>query len=229
MKPLLIFDLDGTLADTSADLVGTLNVVLARHGAAPVAPADVQHLIGRGAVQLLAHGFGDAYAGFSDSRKQELLREFVAYYEDHLLDGTRLYPGVAGALRSLHDRGFPMAVCTSKNTRAADTILNGLGIRHHFRSVCGGDFFPGAKKPERAHVVGTLLQAGHANEHDAIFIGDSMVDVMSARNAGLPIVFVTYGYNDVDPVAADVDAVVAHADALAQSLCDLVANARAAA
>lgn len=209
MKPLLLFDLDGTLVDTAKDLVGTLNALLREHDLPLVDMGDAQNLIGRGATALIERGFGDHPQHNGVERKQALLKRFVAYYEAHLLDNTALYEGVATVLAQLHAAGYEMAVCTSKGTGPATTILEGLGIAHLFSAICGGDFFPGTKKPDKGHVFGTIEQAGRTPEQGAIFIGDSGVDVKAANNAGIPIVYATYGYNDVDGRAIDPDGLIA--------------------
>ena len=215
MKPLLIFDLDGTLADTSPGLVAALNAVLADYNEAPVAPASVLHLISQGVVGLLGGGFGSAYATMPDEKKQALSQAFVAYYEQNMLNEIALYPGIETALNVLSAQGFKMAICSNKNTLLVAHILEHLHIRHHFLAVCGGDFFMGIKKPDRRHVEGTMREAGfdESTAH-AIFIGDAMSDVNAAKNTGIPSVFLTYGYADVAPNASGADAVVHHANDL---------------
>lgn len=208
MKPFIIFDLDGTLADTAEDLVGALNAVLQSQGRCVMDVESVRHCVGKGAPALLEAGFGTEYLGFPDETKASLLAQFVSFYEAHLLDSTGLYPGIVEALENLSANGYEMAVCTSKNTRPAQTILNGLGISKFFMAVCGGDFFPGHKKPDRIHVAGTLIESGCEPGRVGIFVGDSSVDLASARNAGMPSILVTYGYNDLDPESSDATVIV---------------------
>ncbi len=145
MKPLLIFDLDGTLADTSHDLIAALNAVLVDHKEAPVAPDSVRHLISQGAVGLLGAGFGSQYAVMLEEKKQELVQVFVAYYEQRMLNEIALYPGIETALNVLSAEGFKMTICSNKNTDLAKRILEHLHIGHHFLAVCGGDSFVGIK------------------------------------------------------------------------------------
>jgi phosphoglycolate phosphatase len=224
MKPFLVFDLDGTLVDTARDLVGTLNALLREHDLPIVALHDARNLIGRGAPALLERGFGERLQACTANERQTLLKRFVAHYEAHLLDHATLYDGVADVLGALRADGYEMAVCTSKGTGPATTILEGLGIARLFSAVCGGDFFPGAKKPDPAHVLGTIARAGRTPDQGAIFIGDSSVDVKSARNARLPIVYATYGYSDIDPATVEPDAEIATFAALPDAVATIAAQ-----
>ncbi|MFL9871937.1 HAD hydrolase-like protein [Paraburkholderia megapolitana] len=224
MKPLLVFDLDGTLVDTARDLVGTLNALLREHDLPTVDMADAQNLIGRGATALIERGFGAHLQDYSSEQRQALLPRFVAYYEAHLLDNTVAYAGVATILEQLRADGYEMAVCTSKGTGPAKTILEGLGIAHFFLAVCGGDYFPGVKKPEKGHVLGTIEAAGRTFAQGAIYIGDSGVDVKTARNASLPLIYATYGYNDVVAESIDCAGVIATFSELPDAIAALEAR-----
>lgn len=222
MKPLLIFDLDGTLADTSHGLIAALNAVLADYREAPVASASVRHLISQGAVGLLGAGFGSAYATMPDEKKQALFQAFVAYYEQGMLNEIALYPGIETVLNVLSGEGFKMAICSNKHTHLVEHILEHLHIKHHFPVVCGGDFFSGIKKPDRRHVEGTMAQAGfEVSKAHAIFIGDAMNDIKAAKNTGIPSIFVTYGYGDVPPNASGANAIVHHANDLPVAISTL--------
>ncbi len=222
MKPLLIFDLDGTLADTSHDLIAALNAVLADYKEASVAPDLVRHLISQGAVGLFGAGFGPQYGMMTDEKKQALFQAFVTYYEQGLLNQIALYPGIQAALCALSAQGFKMAICSNKLTHLVERILEHLQIKHHFPVVCGSDFFNGIKKPDRRHVEGTMTQAGfEISKKNAIFIGDAMNDINAAKNTGIPSVFVTYGFGDVAPDASGADAIVHHANDLPAAILTL--------
>jgi phosphoglycolate phosphatase len=222
MKPLLIFDLDGTLADTSHDLIAALNAVLADYKETPVPPASVQRFISQGAVGLLGAGFGSAYATMPDEKKQALFQSFVAYYERGMLNEIALYPSIEATLNILNAQGFKMAICSNKPTHLVERILEHLHIKHHFPVVCGGDFFSGIKKPDRRHVEGTMAQAGfEVSTAHAIFIGDAMNDIKAAKNTGIPCIFVTYGYRDVEPNASGANAIVHHANDLPAAILTL--------
>lgn len=222
MKPLLIFDLDGTLADTSLDLIAALNAVLADFQETPVTVDAVQHLISQGAVGLLKAGFGPDYTLMSDEKKQTLFEAFVAYYEQGMLNKIALYPGVETMLNTLSVQGFKMAICSNKNTNLAERILEHLRIKHHFPVVCGGDFFRGIKKPDRRHVEGVMKLADfEPSKAHAIFIGDAMSDMNAAKNTGIPSVFVTYGYADMAPNESGANAIVHQANELPEAISSL--------
>jgi phosphoglycolate phosphatase len=215
MQPLLIFDLDGTLADTSLDLIAALNAVLTDYQEVPVAVDAVRHLISQGAVGLLKAGFGPDYEAMSDEKKKVLFEAFVTYYEQGMLNKVALYPGVETALNTLSAQGFKMVICSNKNTNLTESILKHLSIKHHFPVVCGGDFFSGIKKPDRRHVEGTMARAGfEPSKSHAIFIGDAMSDMKAAKNTGISSIFVTYGYADMAPNESGANAIVNQADEL---------------
>jgi phosphoglycolate phosphatase len=223
MKPLLIFDLDGTLADTSHDLITALNKVLVANLKPTVEAVAVQHLISKGVDGLLRGGFGSAYIEISDKKKQELSKEFVTYYEHGVLNEVVLYPNVKEVLNTLSRQGFKMAICSNKNTNLVEYILDHLQIRQHFLAVCGGDFFVGIKKPDHRHVEGTMREAGFdATLRNAIFIGDAMSDMTAAKNTGIPSVFVTYGYADVTSNNSGANAIVHQADKLPEAISYVV-------
>ncbi|MDA0910432.1 MAG: HAD-IIIA family hydrolase [Proteobacteria bacterium] len=225
MKPLLIFDLDGTLADTSHDLIAALNKVLIDHLETPVEASSVQHLISKGADGLLGAGFGSDYMAMSNQKKQELYNAFVAYYEQGMLNEVVLYPEVKSTLDMLAEQGFKMAICSNKNTGLVETILEHLQIKHHFLAVCGGDFLVGIKKPDYRHVLGTMKEAGFdVTSRNAIFIGDAMSDMNAAKNTGIPSVFVTYGYGDVTPGDSGADIIVHHAVELPAAILTLASR-----
>lgn len=209
MKPLLIFDLDGTLADTSFDLIAALNAVLADCQRPAVALEMMQDRISQGAVGLLRAGFGADYEQLSEEKKQILFDNFVHYYEQGMLTHVALYPGVEAALNKLSEQGFKMAICSNKNTLLAKQMLQYLGIHRHFPVICGGDFFKGIKKPDGRHVAGTMARSGFSpSEACAIFIGDAMSDMAAAKQVGIPSIFVTYGYADITPNESGAMAIV---------------------
>jgi len=131
--PLLVFDLDGTLADTAADLVGTLNVVLARDGLAGMAMADARALVGGGARALIQRGLAAHRLVVSEPRLDEMLADFMAHYEAHIAEETVLFPGVEEALNRFEAAGFGFAVCTNKAEHASILLLRALGIDTRFR------------------------------------------------------------------------------------------------
>ena len=182
-----LFDLDGTLIDSKLDLVNSVNFMLKAMNRNSLPLQTVASYIGHGATQLVADMLGPAAA--AEDRKAGL-DIFLAHYEKHSLDATRAYPGVAEGLEALQEH--PMAVLTNKPVRISLEILEGLGLRKYFRHVCGGDSFP-AKKPDPAGARIILRDLG-AKPAEAAMVGDSDVDVQTARNAGILAVHVNYGF-----------------------------------
>jgi phosphoglycolate phosphatase len=183
----LIFDLDGTLIDSKLDIALAVNAALADLGKEALPHEQIFGYIGNGAPKLIARAAGE---GTSEEQVQRGLEFFIKYYSAHKLDNTTLYPGVREALDTLSD--LRMAVLTNKPVRASKGILEGLGIAGHFQIVYGGNSFD-RKKPDPMGVE-TILREFGAAPSAAMFIGDSEIDVQTARNSGTWVCGVTYGF-----------------------------------
>lgn len=194
----LIFDLDGTLIDSQQDLIRSVNAMLAEMGRETLQEDTISGYIGHGAPQLIERALGD---GAGKEEHERALRFFLAHYEEHKLDSTCAYPGVAEALEEL--RGFSMAVLTNKPARVSVRILEGLGLARYFRAVYGGNSFE-TKKPDPQGARKILEQFGAA-PGEAMLIGDSEVDVQTARNAGTLAATVNYGFGTHDRAAYPAD------------------------
>ncbi len=207
--PLLtiVYDLDGTLADTAPDLINTLNSVLKTAGFNPVEPALVGHLVGRGARAMIERALKTLGRNPDSEIIDRLFEEFLDYYVDNITrDGSALYPGVLETLEAFADQGVIQSVCTNKFQRGADLMLRTLNIHHHFKAVLGGNALK-TRKPDPHHVLETIRRAG-GDPACAIMIGDSATDLNAARAAGVPIVLVDYGYSDTPVSKLDPDAVI---------------------
>jgi phosphoglycolate phosphatase len=186
---LVIFDLDGTLIDSSRDLANSVNATRAHLGLAPIEDAVVYSYVGNGAPVLIRKALGPAY---SDEAVESALQYFLSYYREHMLDYTTLYPGVRETLDRLHAAGKRMAVLTNKPVRISRAILDGLGVGGHFFQVYGGNSFD-LKKPNPIGVE-TLMRETGIRADRALMIGDSSVDTQTARNAGIASCGMTYGF-----------------------------------
>jgi len=182
----LIFDLDGTLIDSKLDLAFSVNATLEHMGRAALPHEAIFAYVGDGAPMLVRRALG---AGTTDAEAEQGLAYFLAYYRAHMLDNTVTYPGVREGLELLRDH--PMAVLTNKPVRFSQAILDGLGIASYFRYVYGGNSFP-TKKPD-PEGVNVLLRDLAIGPREAMMVGDSAVDVKTARNAGTWACGVTYG------------------------------------
>jgi phosphoglycolate phosphatase len=186
-----VFDLDGTLIDSRMDLVQSVNAMLRKTGRAEFPAELVASYVGHGAPQLIASVLGPAA---NEEQRQEALAIFLAYYQEHKLDLTRAYSGVTEGLHDL--AGYAMAVLTNKPTKLSVEILEGLRLAPYFRAVYGGDSFE-KKKPDPAGALAILKELGTSPEESAM-VGDSDVDIETARNAGMLAVGVNYGFGQHD-------------------------------
>lgn len=210
--PLLVFDLDGTLADTAGDLVASLNVILAREGLAGVEFAQARAMVGGGARALIQSGLSVHGIKVSEPRLDAMLADFLAYYEAHVADETALFPGVARTLDRFEDAGFTFAVCTNKVEYPSVLLLTALGIAGRFRAICGKDTFF-VSKPNGDALLQTIARAG-GDRGRAVMIGDSKTDIDTARNAGVPVVAVNFGYTSEPVDTFKPDRVIGHYDEL---------------
>jgi phosphoglycolate phosphatase len=186
---LLIFDLDGTLIDSQLDLALSVNATRAQMGF-PALPHELIHsYVGNGAPVLIRRAMGpDA----PDSVVAEALDRFLAHYREHMLDNTVLYPGVREALDRFQQEGIVMAVLTNKPIVNSIGIIRGLGLESLFFRVYGGNSFE-QKKPDPVGIHSLLQESGTRKER-ALMVGDSAVDIRTARNAGIRACGVTYGF-----------------------------------
>lgn len=185
---LVIFDLDGTLVDSKQDLCNSVNATRAYLGMEALPDDVVASYVGNGAPVLIKRAMGE---GATEAQLEEALSYFLGYYREHMLDYTREYPGVRECLYALNGRGVKMAVLTNKPVRFSKEILAGLKMDNYFFQVYGGNSFT-EKKP---HPMGidTLIEEAGTVRGRTWMVGDSSVDVLTARNAGVRAVGVTYG------------------------------------
>ena len=174
---LLVFDLDGTLIDSAPDISASLRRVLVRMGREPISHERVVAAIGSGVRKLVERT--------TTPPVEPVIEAFMAEYEEHLMDETRLFPGVEETLARLPGRKI---VLSNKPEKLSRRVVEGLGISGHFAAVYGGDSFP-ARKPDPA-----CFRAAAGEASAPVLIGDSGVDMETARNAGVRSVAVTYGY-----------------------------------
>ncbi|HEY1780971.1 MAG TPA: HAD-IA family hydrolase [Roseiarcus sp.] len=210
--PTIVYDLDGTLADTAEDLVATLNWLLGKEGLAPVPVENVGSLVGAGARALIKRGFAASGVNLGPERTEALFADYLSYYSAHIVVRSHLYPGVDKALGALERAGWRQAVCTNKTESLAKLLITKLGIAGRFAFVCGQDTF-GVAKPDAKPLLGTIAASGGAKER-AIMVGDSGTDIKTARAAGVPVIAVDFGYADVPVEALGPDRVISHFDEL---------------
>ncbi len=189
----LLFDLDGTLVDSVADLTGALNRLGAELGNPPLSVDAVRNMVGDGATRLIKRAFG------KDHYQREQLLRFLEIYGAHLLDHTRCYPGIEELLsRYPAER---LAVVTNKPHRLSLELLQGLGLAQHFQVIIGGDSYP-EKKPHPLPVQKALEALG-ATAEQAVMIGDHHTDLYAGKAAGVATCFCAYGLGHSDGLCPD--------------------------
>jgi phosphoglycolate phosphatase len=186
---LLIFDLDGTLIDSKRDLALSVNATRAHLGMGPLDIGKISSYVGNGAPVLIRRALGEQA---TDALVEEALEFFLEYYREHKLDYTRLYPGVKESLDRLRAAGKRLAVLTNKPVAPSRGIVHGLGVSGHFFQIYGGNSFI-FKKPNPIGVEKLMAEAG-VDRGRTLMVGDSGVDVETARNAGVQACGVTYGF-----------------------------------
>jgi phosphoglycolate phosphatase len=221
--PIAVFDLDGTLAETAGDLIGTLNVLLAREGLKELPLTQARDLIGAGAKALIRRGFEAEGRSLDTAEHERLFDDFIAHYGEHLADSSHLFDGVVPALDRLEQAGFRLAVCTNKYEGQSVKLLTILGIADRFAAICGRDTFP-QFKPDPRHLTETIVRAG-GDPARAVMVGDSRTDIDTAKAAGIPVVAVTFGYTDTPVRELAPDRVIEHFSDLPEAVMALVPDA----
>jgi phosphoglycolate phosphatase len=199
----IVFDLDGTLVDTASDLIEALNSTLRQHGLATVPYDDARLMIGGGVKSMIERALVRSASG---ADVHALYATFVAHYTDHIADCSRPFPGLEPVLNRLAAAGYRLAVCSNKLERLSKLLLDRLQLSSRFAAICGQDSF-GVQKPDRRAFRATVKRAGGEPKR-AIMVGDSIVDIRTARAAAVPVIAVDFGYADVPVEALRADRVI---------------------
>jgi len=200
---LLIFDLDGTLIDSALDLAISVNATRRHMELSEMDLGLISSYVGDGAPVLIRRVMGpDA----SEETVQAALEFFLRFYRAHALEHTKLYPGVREALEELYRRGKTLTVLTNKPVRISADIMAALGLADKFHRVYGGNSFE-LKKPDPIGVTTLMLETG-IGPAETMFVGDSHVDIQTARNAGVAACGVTWGFQKERMLAEQPDVVI---------------------
>lgn len=202
----LLFDLDGTLADTNLDLHTAMNHVLALYGYAPISDDRCRNMIGGGARTILTRGFAEHNHELSNTELDTATALFVDWYEQNIDAHTRLYPHVENLLKRAHHADIALAVITNKRESLAAKLLFRLGVHRYFATLIGGDTLATCK-PAPEPIIEALhrLKTSPAN---AIMLGDSENDTQSARASGVQSCCVSFGYRRVPIEELGADAII---------------------
>jgi phosphoglycolate phosphatase len=210
------FDLDGTLLDTLGDLAAAVNHTLASMDRAPLTPDAVRPMIGRGAKHMLQEGLR-ASGGVPDGAVERLYPELLDFYAAHIAVHSQPFPGVIAALDRLDALGVRTAVVTNKAEHLARLLLAEFDMVDRMAAIIGGDTL-GVRKPSPEPIHAMVERCGGGR---AAFVGDSIYDVMAAKNAGVPSVAVSFGFLDRPAPELGADHVIDHFDALVPFLATL--------
>ncbi|NIA68530.1 phosphoglycolate phosphatase [Pelagibius litoralis] len=210
LRQAVVWDLDGTLIDSAADIAAALNALLSAHDLRGHDVARVRGMIGGGVAKLIERGFAAAGDPVSTLSASDLAPRFLEIYSAAPTVRTKLFPAAAETLRSLDEAGFCQAICTNKPEAVSCAILAQFDILRYFTAVVGGDT-TAAKKPDPLPLRRALTLLGVGPEA-AVMVGDSAVDVAMARALGMPVAAVTFGYGGCGPADLGADALVDHLD-----------------
>jgi phosphoglycolate phosphatase len=200
----IVFDLDGTLADTAPDLVRALNLTMDLEGLPRAKLDTVRLMVGQGARVLIERAAALHGVSFSAARLDQLVEEFVGFYRADIASRSSLFPGALEALEALAPLGAKFAVCTNKRTDLSVQLLEALGAAHRFSAIVGADAVT-QRKPHAEHYRAAVERAG-GTVRRSVMVGDSAADVGAARAAGAPVIAVRFGYSDIgaEKLGADV-------------------------
>ena len=219
-QPTIIFDLDGTLADTIHDLVLAMNRTLEMRDINPVGADQVRNLGGIGLKAMIERAFQLNGEPLGQELLEEVFAISVADYRENIADQTVFYPGARASLQQFTDQGWLLGVCTNKPVGLAEKLLSELGTDGLFSSITGGDSFE-FKKPDPQHLTRTIEMAGGMGSK-AIMVGDTQVDILTAQNANIPVIAVDFGYCEHPVEKYSPDAVISSFDDLFEEAVKLI-------
>ena len=216
------FDLDGTLVDSNRDLAPAINHVLSVVGRPGVTSDETRRLIGGGARLMLERAMEVTGGPLPEEEFEAAYGALLQHYEEHIADHTVPYPGCLGALDALIERGCKLAVITNKIELYTRRLLDTLGMSARFEVILGGDTLgPGRSKPAPDMIDTAILMCGGGR---FAMVGDSSYDVRAAQNAKVPVVALSFGYNDMPAEDLGADALIDHYDELIGALEGLKAS-----
>jgi phosphoglycolate phosphatase len=215
-KPIIVFDLDGTLIDTAPDLLDSLNHCLGAGGVAHTDTAGFRQHVGHGGRVMIERAYTAQQKALAVEEHDRLLALFLDHYGANIPGKSRPYPGVPAALDRFERAGFKLAICTNKTEAFSRKLIGALGMTHYFAAICGADTFA-FRKPDPRHLVETIAKAGGERDR-AVMVGDSRTDIDTAKAAGIPVVAVDFGYTDRHVREFEPSVVISHFDELTLDL-----------
>lgn len=208
----VIFDLDGTLADTAGDLLAAANAALAPEGMALLDPVEDRPVAGRGGRAMIRRAIakqgGEPDSAAMIALTDALYPRLLDAYSVRLAHETRLYDGVIACLDALEMAGWRLGICTNKPERLARALMQELGVLHRFGALLGADTLA-VRKPDPEHLIETCRRIG-ADPARSILIGDTETDLRTARNASVPCILTTFGFAESPVAGLKPDAILDH-------------------
>lgn len=200
--PTVVFDLDGTLADTSGDLLAAANACFTSLGLGKLLGPEDRGTALKGGRAMLRLGFSRV-GGFDETHVDAQYQPLLEAYAQDIDTHTYLYDGAMDAVRALKAAGYKVAICTNKPEGLAETLMTSLGVRHEFAALLGADSLP-VRKPDPEHLFETVRRAG-GDINRCLLVGDTATDRDTSRAAGVPSILVTFGpgFDDVRDLAPE--------------------------
>ena len=224
-KPIIVFDLDGTLVDTAPDLLDSLNHTLSAGGVARTDTAGFRQFVGHGGRVMIERAYQAQKKALATDEHDRLFALFLEHYGAGIPGQSKPYPGVVEGLDRFRAAGYLLAVCTNKTEAFSKRLLVGLGMSGYFAAICGQDTFAN-RKPDPRHLTETIGLAG-GDASKAVMVGDSRTDIDTAKAAGVPVVAVDFGYTDRHVSEFEPSKVISHFDELTVALAErLIAATR---
>lgn len=222
-KPILVFDLDGTLIDTAPDLLDSLNHSLAQGGIPAVAAEGFSAFVSHGGLVMIEKAFAAQNKPLTDERKRAFFRTFLDHYAAGIPGKSKPYPGVLAAMDRFAAAGYAFAICTNKHVANARALIEALGLAPRFAAITGQDTFA-FRKPDPRHLIETIRLA-EGDPAQAVMIGDSQTDIDTAKAAGIPVVAVDFGYTDRHVREFEPSSIISHYDSLTLDLAQSLISA----
>lgn len=217
-RPIIVFDLDGTLLETAPDLLDSLNHCLGTLSLNQVNPAEIRRYVGFGGRVMIERACVAHGRRLGSEELEAVYRIFLEHYGKNMPGRSKPFPGVIDSITAFHEAGYLTAICTNKLESLSRHLLEGIGIAHLFTAICGADTFE-QRKPDPRHLIGTIEMAGGDPER-CVMVGDSRTDIDTAKNAGIPVVAVDFGYTDQPVHVFEPSKVISHFNELTVDLAE---------
>lgn len=217
-RPIIIFDLDGTLVDTAPDLMDSLNHCLGVGGLTLTDTVGFRSYVGYGGKVMIERAYAAQQRDLAPDEQDRLYSLFMDHYGLNIPGKSQPYPGVVKALDRFRQAGFLLAICTNKTEGFSRKLILKLGLNHYFSAICGQDTFA-FRKPDPRHLTETIAKSG-GDQKRALMIGDSQTDIDTAKAAGIPVVAVDFGYTERHVREFEPSKIISHFDELTLDMAE---------